>query len=71
MGNGIADDSGSVFREIGIDDQSGSSLDDPAVALLEKLETGCYKVGDIYKKDDYHGYRFWFGGSGGDVQQCS
>ncbi|XP_050365457.1 uncharacterized protein LOC126783981 [Argentina anserina] len=71
MGNGKADDSGSLYMEIAIDDRSASSLDDPAVASLEKLETGCYKVGDLNRKDDYHGYRFWFGGSGGDVQQCS
>ncbi|KAL6218158.1 hypothetical protein ACLB2K_011374 [Fragaria x ananassa] len=69
MGSGKAGDS--LYMEIAFDDKAASSLDDPAVASLEILETKCYKVGKLYRMADYHGYRFSFGGDGGDVQQCS
>ncbi|KAJ7969830.1 Protein of Unknown Function (DUF239) [Quillaja saponaria] len=71
MGSGEMDDYfGSHYRQVSLRYESGSSLNGTLDAPLEILQSRCYKAGNNAYKGEYWGYSFWFGGTGGDIQQC-
>lgn len=71
MGNG---DNGeyhsSHFRQVKLKYEAGSGLNGTMDAPVGMIQTKCYKSGDNSYKDEFWGYSFYFGGDGGDANQC-
>ncbi|XP_031258359.1 uncharacterized protein LOC116116437 [Pistacia vera] len=72
MGNG---DNGELyschFRQVAVKYEAGSGLNGSMDAPINVIKNKCYKAGDNSYKGLYWGYSFYFGGNGGDVNECS
>lgn len=76
MGSGLLGSIGSIVRRVvaingfSHDDSLNGTANNGALFEVQVMQSQCYKAGLNNYKGDYWGDSFWYGGNGGDVQQC-